>query len=182
MRACPKCGQAMKVAQTITAGGLENKDIAWECGRDGVTAELRHPVQLVHVNVGDVDAVGGRRRRLVHKEIRGAELVVYHEWLPGGAAAATIERGNAATVMPPAREGLTTGAPPPASRRPRPKANHPGSARRPRAARRGAPVKRKPAAKRAKPVKRAKSTGAAARARKPASSVRRRRSRRGRGR
>jgi len=98
----------MKVAQTITVGGLENKDIAWECDRDGVTAELRHPVQLVHVNVGDIDAVAGRRRRLMHKEIRGAELVVYHEWLPPGAAAATIERGNAATVMPPAREGLTT--------------------------------------------------------------------------
>ncbi|PYM08339.1 MAG: hypothetical protein DMD82_02920 [Candidatus Rokuibacteriota bacterium] len=94
----------MKVAQTITVGGLENKDIAWECDRDGVTAELRHPVQLVHVNVGDIDAVAGRRRRLMHKEIRGAELVVYHEWLPPGAAAATIERGNAATVMPPARE------------------------------------------------------------------------------
>ncbi len=180
MRACPKCGQAMKVAQTITVGGLENKDIAWECDRDGVTAELRHPVQLVHVNVGDVDAVGGRRRRLVHKEIRGAELVVYHEWLPGGAAAATIERGNAATAMPPAREGLTTGTRPTASRRP--KANQPDPAGRPWAARRGAPVKRKPAAKHAKPVKRAKSTGAAARARKPASSVRRRRSRRGRGR
>ena len=86
----------MKVAQTITVGGLENKDIAWECDRDGVTAELRHPVQLVHVNVGDIDAVAGRRRRLMHKEIRGAELVVYHEWLPPGAAAATIERGNAA--------------------------------------------------------------------------------------
>ena len=150
MRACPKCGQAMRVAQTITVGGLENKDIAWECDRDGVTAELRHPVQLVHVNVGDIDAVAGRRRRLMHKEIRGAELVVYHEWLPPGAAAATIERGNAATVMPPAREGLTTTG--------------------------------KPSPKRAKPVKRAKSTGGSARARRPASSVRRRRSRRGGGR
>ena len=171
----------MKVAQTITVGGLENKDIAWECDRDGVTAELRHPVQLVHVNVGDIDAVAGRRRRLMHKEIRGAELVVYHEWLPPGAAAATIERGNAATVMPPAREGFTTGAPLTVSRRLRPKANPPGSAGRPRA-RRGVPVKRKPAAKRAKPVKRAKSTGGSARARRPASSVRRRRSRRGGGR
>jgi len=79
----------MKVAQTITVGGLENKDIAWECDRDGVTAELRHPVQLVHVNVGDIDAVAGRRRRLMHKEIRGAELVVYHEWVREGAAAPT---------------------------------------------------------------------------------------------
>jgi len=79
----------MAVAQTITVGGLENKDIAWLCHRDGVMAELRHPVQYVHVNVGDVDDVAGRRRRLVYKEIRGAELVVYHEWVREGAAAPT---------------------------------------------------------------------------------------------
>ena len=85
MRACPKCGEAMEVAQSITVGGLENKDIAWQCHRDGITAELRHPVQYVHINLGDVDEVAGRRRRLVHKEIRGAELVVYHEWLAPGA-------------------------------------------------------------------------------------------------
>lgn len=94
MRACPRCGEAMIVAQSITVGGLENKDIAWQCDRDGITAELRHPVQYVHINVGDVDEVAGRRRQLVHKEIRGAELVVYHEWLapvapdaPGGPGA-----------------------------------------------------------------------------------------------
>jgi len=81
MRACPKCGEAMEVAQSITVGGLENKDIAWQCDRDGVTAELRHPVQYVHINVGAVDDVNGRRRRLMHREIRGAELIVYHEWL-----------------------------------------------------------------------------------------------------
>jgi hypothetical protein len=89
MRPCPKCGEAMAVAQTITVGGLENKDIAWLCHRDGVMAELRHPVQYVHVNVGDLDEVAGRRRRLVYKEIRGAELVVYHEWVGEGAAAPT---------------------------------------------------------------------------------------------
>jgi hypothetical protein len=79
----------MVVAQTITVGGLENKDIAWRCESDGVMAELRHPVQYVHLNVGDIDDVDGRRRRLVHKEIRGAELVVYHEWVREGAAAPT---------------------------------------------------------------------------------------------
>jgi hypothetical protein len=85
MRACPKCGEAMEVAQSITVGGLENKDIAWQCDRDGVTAELRHPVQYVHIKVGDVDEVNGRRRRLMQREIRGAELIVYHEWLAPGA-------------------------------------------------------------------------------------------------
>ena len=87
MRVCPRCGGAMRVAQSITVGGLENKEIAWECGHDGVTAELRHPVQYVHVKVGDVDEVDGRSRRLVHREIRGAELVVYHEWITGGGPA-----------------------------------------------------------------------------------------------
>jgi hypothetical protein len=91
----------MKVAQSITVGGLENKDIAWRCERDGVTAELRHPVQYVHVNVGDVDEVDGRWRRLMHKEIRGAELVVYHEWRPGGEG--TPPSGPVTPVAPAAR-------------------------------------------------------------------------------
>src|SRR5712692_4345840 len=89
MRLCPTCGGAMVVAQTITVGGLENKEIAWRCEYDGVMAELRHPVQYVHLNVGDIDDVDGRPRRLVYKEIRGAELVVYHEWVREGAAAPT---------------------------------------------------------------------------------------------
>jgi hypothetical protein len=79
----------MVVAQTITVGGLENKDIAWRCESDGMMAELRHPVQYVHLDVGDIDEVDGRRRRLVYREIRGAELVVYHEWVREEAAAPT---------------------------------------------------------------------------------------------
>jgi len=75
----------MSTAKSITIGGLENKDIAWQCQRDRVTAELRHPVQYVHIHVGDVDEVDGYRRRLFHKEINGAELVVYHEPLVGKA-------------------------------------------------------------------------------------------------
>ena len=47
MRLCPTCGGAMVVAQTITVGGLENKDIAWRCEYDGVMAELRHPIGAV---------------------------------------------------------------------------------------------------------------------------------------
>src|SRR5260370_7450979 len=87
LRLCPRCGGGMVVARTITGGGLENKANAWRCEYDGVMAELRHPVQYVHLNVGDIDDVDGRRRRLVYKEIRGAELVVYHEWVREGAAA-----------------------------------------------------------------------------------------------
>ena len=79
MRACPKCGGAMSAAKSITVGGLENKEIVWQCPRDQVTAELRHPVQYVHIHVGEVEEIDGHRRRLIHKEISGAELVVYHE-------------------------------------------------------------------------------------------------------
>jgi len=104
----------MAVAQTITVGGLENKDIAWLCHRDGVMAELRHPVQYVHVNVGDVDDVAGRRRRLVHKEIRGAELVVYHEWVRAVAAKRTRAAGRA-----PAAKRTVSTRPPARSKRPR---------------------------------------------------------------
>src|SRR2546422_8175514 len=79
MRACPKCGGAMSAEKSITVGGLENKEIAWRCQHDQITAELRHPVQYVHIHVGEVEEIDGFRRRLVHKEISGAELVVYHE-------------------------------------------------------------------------------------------------------
>src|SRR2546427_5173288 len=117
----------MAVAQTITVGGLENKDIAWLCRRDGVMAELRHPVQYVHVNVGDVDDVAGRRRRLVYKEIRGAELVVYHEWVREGAAAPTgvdpspgRRPSSAELATPSAAPKRTVSTRPPArSKRPR---------------------------------------------------------------
>lgn len=107
MRACPKCGEPMEVAQAITVGGLEHKEISWRCDRDGLTAELRHPVQYVHLNVGDVEDADGRRRRLVHKEIRGAELVVYYQPIadaqaePGGQAgppAAASRRKRAASA------------------------------------------------------------------------------------
>src|SRR5260370_37583202 len=111
MRLCPRCGGVMVVAQTITVGGLENKDIAWRCEYDGVMAELRHPVQYVHLNVGDIDDVDGRRRRLVYKEIRGAELVVYHEWVREGAAAPTMSTGRQENVRVPAESASRPAAP-----------------------------------------------------------------------
>ena len=102
----------MVVAQTITVGGLENKDIAWQCEYDGVMAELRHPVQYVHLNVGDIDDVDGRRRRLVYKEIRGAELVVYHEWVREGAAAPTgVDRPPGKRPSPRAESASRQAAP-----------------------------------------------------------------------
>src|SRR5260370_3448815 len=122
MRLCPRCGGAMVVAQTITVGGLENKDIAWRCEYDGVMAELRHPVQYVHLNVGDIDDVDGRRRRLVYKEIRGAELVVYHEWVREGAAApAGVDRPPGKRPSPPAESASRPAAPKPATTAPKAK-------------------------------------------------------------
>lgn len=163
MRPCPKCGEAMAVAQTITIGGLENKDIAWLCHRDGVMAELRHPVQYVHVNVGDVDEVAGRRRRLVYKEIRGAELVVYHEWVREGAVA-------------------PAGVDPSPGRRPSSGASAPRSAapKRARTARGAKPTARAVAAKRTGGAGRAPATKRTVSTRPPARSRRPRRSGRGR--
>jgi hypothetical protein len=109
MRACPKCGGAMEAAKSITIGGLENKEIAWHCRRDQVTAELRHPVQYVHIHVGEVEEVDGHRRRLVHKEIRGAELVVYHEPVtdapPGTRPREAARPARASTRRPPRGTG-----------------------------------------------------------------------------
>lgn len=105
MRACPKCGDAMSAAKSITVGGLENKEIAWQCQRDHVTAELRHPVQYVHIHVGDVEEIDGHRRRLVHKEIRGAELVIYHEPL-----IETSPMAKRRTTAPPARRAAKRSA------------------------------------------------------------------------
>jgi len=153
----------MAVAQTITVGGLENKDIAWLCHRDGVMAELRHPVQYVHVNVGDVDDVAGRRRRLVHKEIRGAELVVYHEWVREGAAA-------------------PTGVDPSPGRRPSSAATRSAAPKRARTAKGVKPTARTVAAKRTGAAGRAPAAKRTVSTRPPARSKRPRRSGRGRSR
>ena len=153
----------MAVAQTITVGGLENKDIAWLCHRDGVMAELRHPVQYVHVNVGDLDDVAGRRRRLVHKEIRGAELVVYHEWVREGAAA-------------------PTGVDPSPGRRPSSAATRSAAPKRARTAKGVKPTARTVAAKRTGAAGRAPAAKRTVSARPPARSKRPRRSGRGRSR
>jgi hypothetical protein len=162
MRPCPKCGEAMAVVQTITVGGLENKDIAWRCERDGVMAELRHPVQYVHVKVGDMDDVDGRRRRLVHKEMRGAELVVYHEWVREGTAA-------------------PTGVDRPPGKRPSPRADsasHPAAPKRARTAKSAKQTARTVAAKpagaagRAPTAKRQVSTRPPARSKRPRQSGR----------
>jgi len=151
----------MAVAQTITVGGLENKDIAWLCRRDGVMAELRHPVQYVHVNVGDLDDVAGRRRRLVYKEIRGAELVVYHEWVREGAAA-------------------PTGVDPSPGRRPSSAATRSAAPKRARTAKGAKPTARAVAAKRTGAAGRAPAAKRTVSARPPARSKRPRRSGRGR--
>jgi hypothetical protein len=52
---------------------------AWTCSNDSITAEARHPVQFVHIQLGQEDEYDGRRRRVIAKDIIGAELVVFHE-------------------------------------------------------------------------------------------------------
>ena len=153
----------MAVAQTITIGGLENKDIAWLCHRDGMMAELRHPVQYVHVNVGDLDDVAGRGRRLVYKEIRGAELVVYHEWVREGAAAPT--GADPSPGGRPSSAKLATRSAPPKRAR---------TAKGAKPTARAVAAKRTGAAGRAPAAKRAVSTRPPARSKRPRRSGRRR--------
>src|SRR5260370_36990662 len=102
MRLCPRCGGAMVVAQTITVGGLENKDIAWRCEYDGVMAELRHPGQYVHLTVGDIDDADGRPRRRESQESSGAGPVADYEAGRESGTPATVFSGRQVTVPVPA--------------------------------------------------------------------------------
>jgi hypothetical protein len=54
---------------------------AWRCPVDPITAEARHPVQVVHISLGQEDEQDGRHRRVIAKDIIGAELIVFHEIL-----------------------------------------------------------------------------------------------------
>ena len=73
---CPRCEQPMDELEA-TASPLRT----WTCSADAITAEARHPVQFVHIQLGQEEDDDGRRRRVIGKDIIGAELVVFHESL-----------------------------------------------------------------------------------------------------
>jgi hypothetical protein len=58
---------------------VEDKPIHWHCRRDPVEAEAVHPVQMVHLHVGQEEDHDGKLSRIIHLGMIGAELMVYRE-------------------------------------------------------------------------------------------------------
>lgn len=79
---CPRCSIAMTAAQVISLAGIHNKVVSWRCQRDGIEAAAVHPVQIAHMHVGqEEEKPAGRRTRLIHMEMTGAELILFREIL-----------------------------------------------------------------------------------------------------
>jgi hypothetical protein len=53
----------------------------WRCEDGHAEAEARHPVQYPYIAIGQEDERQGVRRRVLKKEIIGAELFVFYEIL-----------------------------------------------------------------------------------------------------
>lgn len=77
MPKCPRCDRPM-VEIAVDSARPEQLRV-WTCTVDPITAEARHPVQIVHIAVGQEEIHSGHRRRVIAKEIIGAELIVFHE-------------------------------------------------------------------------------------------------------
>jgi hypothetical protein len=81
MPICPRCQISMVCSKTISMGGVENKEIEWICNSDMVKAEIRHPVQYVYIEIGEEEEIEGGKKRVIEKQINGAELFVFYELL-----------------------------------------------------------------------------------------------------
>lgn len=79
MPTCPRCAQPMAADRLITIGGITDKPVHWHCPHDLVEAEAVHPVQMVHLHVGDEENHDGQSSRIIHLDMIGAELMVYRE-------------------------------------------------------------------------------------------------------
>lgn len=71
---CPKCGKQMV---EDTSAGYEFK--MWRCESGHAEAEARHPVQYPYIAIGQEDECQGVLRRVIKKDIIGAELYVFYE-------------------------------------------------------------------------------------------------------
>lgn len=81
MPVCPRCQTLMVCSKRISMSGIDNKEIEWICESDKIQAEIRHPVQYVYIKIGEEEEIDGRRRRVIEKQISGAELFVFYEFL-----------------------------------------------------------------------------------------------------
>jgi hypothetical protein len=71
---CPTCGEPM-VKDNDTA---EHEFVLWHCKHKHTEAEARHPVQYPYIAIGQEDERQGLQRRVIKKEIIGAELYVFY--------------------------------------------------------------------------------------------------------
>jgi hypothetical protein len=79
MLTCPTCDKPMEPDQRISIGGIRDKPVHWHCTQDPIEAEAVHPVQMVHLHVGQQEEREGRVSRIIQMDMMGAELMVYRE-------------------------------------------------------------------------------------------------------
>jgi hypothetical protein len=82
MPTCPKCSQPMAPARVISIAGIRDKAVSWQCPSDCIEAVAAHPVQMAHLHLGQEEESGGRRTRLIHMDMVGAELILFREIVP----------------------------------------------------------------------------------------------------
>jgi hypothetical protein len=75
----------MVPAQFISMAGVRDKTVSWRCADDCIEATTVHPVQMVHLHLGQEETDGARRTRLIHMEMAGAELMLFREVIPAAA-------------------------------------------------------------------------------------------------
>jgi hypothetical protein len=79
MPTCPRCEKPMEPDQRISIGGVRDKPVHWRCTQEPIEAETVHPVQMVHLHVGQEEERDGRVSRIIKMDMVGAELMVYRE-------------------------------------------------------------------------------------------------------
>jgi hypothetical protein len=72
----------MAPADVIDIAGIRDKVVSWRCPGDRIEATAVHPVQMAHLHLGQEEESGGRRTRLIHMDMTGAELILFREIVP----------------------------------------------------------------------------------------------------
>lgn len=78
---CPKCGKPMVENDRGMPSAMGHELKVWRCESGHAEAEARHPVQYPYITIGQEDEHQGVRRRVIKKDIVGAELYVFYETL-----------------------------------------------------------------------------------------------------
>jgi hypothetical protein len=78
---CPKCDQPMIEDSNRAPSAMGYQPKVWRCASGHAEAEARHPVQYPYIAIGQEDERQGIRRRVIKKDIVGAELFVFYETL-----------------------------------------------------------------------------------------------------